>query len=159
MTESLLKPVADPFKEFRNLHEWKEKLLNGFYFVKHHKWGSAKLRFVWLTDDLDCLQWSAHRSMKPKGTIFVKDILYIEEDSKIGKSYPSKLKKAQSEANVTLGNLTECTQFSIVAKGRCLNLEAPTIDASRKWKRYFEQLIQHSSSSSRASSTKSTQSN
>ncbi len=129
----------EPFKEWvveednPEQGDWKKELTRGKcsgekignYFIKHHKWGKPKLRLVWADEGLTTINWGEPKestaSSKVKGAMKIREITEIREglvNSKISD------KKAAVR--------TACS-FSLLAKGRTLELECPTtVESSRR---------------------------
>ena len=119
----------EPFKEWifvdkncadsQPLEDWKTQLINGNYFIKHHKWGKPKLRLVWLDDKLTEISWGDPKDLvkglKVKGMLKVSEIKELKDG--LAKSKISDPRAAKR---------TACT-FSIISGTRTLELECATV--------------------------------
>lgn len=76
----------------------------GNYFVKHHRWGTPKLRLVWLDEKGTRIYWSTPKNSKakPRGHLEVSKIVCIKDG----------LVKARKIADISRQN----NIFSIVTK-------------------------------------------
>lgn len=98
--------------------DWKTQISKGNYFIKHHRWGKAKLRRVWIDEEFENIYWSNPNdecNLKfAKGSIKIKDVKEVKEGlvkSKIG--------------NRNANQRNKCT-FSLITKARTLELECNT---------------------------------
>ncbi|CDW79476.1 ph domain containing protein [Stylonychia lemnae] len=109
--------------------DWMACLQKGNYFIKHHRWFSAKFRHVWYDKEKQRICWSDPKKelLKCKGYVELK---YVKE-IKDGQVKSKKVKDAEKQKRI----------FSIVSKKRTLELEAPTLKTYLVWKSYFQMLL------------------
>ena len=60
----------------------KEKLINGNFFIKHHRYSKPKIRHVWCSPDMkqifwDEVQYVGVKGRKPAGFINASDVIQI----------------------------------------------------------------------------------
>ena len=99
--------------------------------MKHHSWSMAKLRVIWLSDDLSKICWGCPKisPRKEKGYILVSKICDVLSTGKVRcfkvKCEPERMKNI----------------FSIVTKKRTLVLEAANSQCKDLWIKMFASLV------------------
>ena len=110
----------------------KRALVKGGVFLKHGKRGSPHRRYVWVSGALDAVLWKAlTRGSKTKKAIPTSDLLSVETGhatAVLGRKGVAKHSSAD-----------RC--FSLVAKGRTLDLEADSEATRDQWVAAFEWLV------------------
>ena len=98
--------------------DWKIQLTQGNCFIKHHRWGKAKLRHIWVDKDFQAIYWSELNNKcnkkLAKGNMKIKDIREVREGL---------VKSRIRDKRVT--QRKRCS-FALVSKSRTLELECPT---------------------------------
>eukprot|EP00347_Sterkiella_histriomuscorum_P021514 403333711 len=105
-------------------------LINGNYFIKHNRWSKPKLRKIWYDSQKQRICWGDPK----KSTSNIKGYFTLKciRDIKEGQSKSTKAKCPNQTSKI----------FSISARFKSLELEAPTRESFQTWKGLFERLIQ-----------------